>query len=175
MSDFGRLIGITATNIYKSFATDVEVQIKISCSLIEGSKYVVPTLLRSDVPDVAGAGDLDIAVEDALAVLVVDGQHHDGVNYTIVKNDHTGKCRLKFKDGTTKIDFAAYPISLPSNQLQERLAHLQERCIRLQVIIRCLFHQAKCMICTKQSLFIQVLVPDMERRIGSILLTGKCG
>ena len=109
MSDFGRLIGITARNVYKSFATDVEVQIKIACSLIDGSQYVVPTLLRSDVPDVAGTGDLDIAVEDALAVLVVDGQHHDGVNYNNVKNDHTGQCRLKFKDGTTKIEFAAYP------------------------------------------------------------------
>ena len=109
MSNFGRMIGITATNIYNSFAADAEVQVKIACSLIEGSKYIEPPLLRSDVPDTAGAADLDTAVEDARAVLVVDGQHHDEVDCNITKDTLVGKSRLEFAEGTTNMDVVAYP------------------------------------------------------------------
>ena len=109
MSDSGRLIGITATNIYNSFAANVEVQIKIACSLMEGSKYIMPSLLRSDIPSYTGAADLNLATEDARAILIVDGQHHDGVDYGIGQTGLAGKTRLECMEGTTVMEVASYP------------------------------------------------------------------
>ena len=109
MSDSGRLIGITATNIYTSFAADVEVQIQIACSLMEGSKYIMPSLLRSDIPSYTGAADLNLATEDARVILIVDGQHHDGMDYGIVQTGLAGKTRLEFMEGTTVMEVASYP------------------------------------------------------------------
>ena len=109
LKNFGRLIGITATSLYNAYQADVEIQVKVACSLMEGSKYVVPSLLKNNVPLHAGSADLDLAAEDGIAFLSSDGQHHDGVDYGIAKTGISGKSRLEVLEGTTIMEVASYP------------------------------------------------------------------
>ena len=80
---------------------------------MEGSKYIMPSLLRSDIPSYTGAADLNLATEDARAILIVDGQHHDGMDYGIVQTGLAGKTRLEFMEGTTVMEVASLYTKMP--------------------------------------------------------------